>query len=159
MNILALDLGTATGWALYRDGVVTSGTQVLATDKELAAQKKAGLARCCDFRASRLAALIDSKHPLDWVAFEDVQFMKGRAQAQLWGGFRAVVTMLYPAIKIQAVTVVELKMFACNHGNATKEMMIAAVPERLRKPEMDDNEADAIHLLRFTLKKLGAALI
>jgi len=32
-SILALDLGTKTGWAIERDGKIESGTWVLATPK------------------------------------------------------------------------------------------------------------------------------
>src|ERR1035441_4487647 len=106
MRILALDLGTHTGWALRpEDGVTTSGTWHLASPKQISAQSKAGLSRCCDVRFSRLLDNIAGLLPLDVIAFEDVQFLTSQMQAQLWAGFRTVVTLFYPN-KVQTILAV-----------------------------------------------------
>lgn len=176
MNILTLDLGTKTGWALHRDGAVSAGTVVLATEKELKAQKLAKLDRCCDMRASRLRNFILNlyRQPIDQIWFEDVQFASTQLQAQLWGGLRATVTCFYPEIKIVAIPVGTLKKFASGNGAAKKpemaDALVKLLPEKygfmftpkhrrycVELPscrEVDDNEVDAIHLLHLARKTL-----
>lgn len=156
MRLLGLDLGTKTGWALFDNGIETSGTWTLATPKEVKAQKANGKHRSCDMRARQLKDHLESFFPKpDYVYFEDVQFASTTLQAHLWGGFRAIVSLMEPPSIIRAVPVGTLKLAATGHGNATKEMMIAALPESVRKKNPDDNEADAFHLMRFARKELG----
>jgi hypothetical protein len=181
MRVLALDLGTHTGWAL-RDstGATTSGTWHLATEAELRLQRKGDLDRCCDCRFSRLHQRVSMccvPDKLDWIYFEDVEFFSSRMQTQLWAGFRTVLTLLYPVIKIGAVPVGTLKKFATGKGNATKEQMALALIQRgvlyrgqegvdkgeveiyhcppgCGRPPVDDNEIDALHLLELAKKEL-----
>jgi Holliday junction resolvasome RuvABC endonuclease subunit len=183
MRLLALDLGTKTGWALLdNDGSVRSGTWTLGTDKELAQAKAMKLDRCCDFRPSRLFDRINELKP-ELIYFEDVQFASTQLQAQLWGSLRGIVTLFFPAAKIRAVPVGTLKKFATGKGNALKPAMAAALEKapgffmgvtRRGKPQLfktptlvdvitaaqqaipvDDNEVDAIHLLNFARKELN----
>ncbi len=176
MRILALDLGTKTGWALWNGVCRTSGTKILLTPKEQVAQKAAGFDRCCDVRPARLKAFIESANP-DVIYYEDVQFLSTQLQTQLWGALHGVVQLFHPKCKIVAVPVGTLKKFAAGHGHAKKWDMAAAlnshedarwvcrgVGEKLKLehfcPGMsqhqtlaDDNEVDAIHLLRLALTK------
>lgn len=183
MRILALDLGTNTGWALSDRGEITSGTWKLLTDKERDKQKKDGLDRCCDVRFARLKEKILACWPLDVVVFEDVQFLSTQLQAQLWAGLRTVVVLHFPQVRVLCLPVGTLKKFATGSGNATKEMMLAAlvqkypgrfrwgshkgknVPVKLPPPPLDpepvinllrvdDNEADAFHLLMWATKEV-----
>lgn len=169
LSILALDLGTKTGWALFRDGVRTSGTWLLATEKELGNQRKRDKDRCCDLRFGRLQDYIKGVGPIDWVYFEDVQFLSSQLQAQLWSGFRTVVSLMYPMVQVRAVPVGTLKKFATGKGNSKKDEMGRAllkqtqytapsaelfekgiyVVERETGRPVDDNEVDALHLLEF----------
>lgn len=153
MNVLALDLGTKTGWALLKDGVVTRGTWKLATPKEITQQRLDNLDRCCDIRFARLQAYINGLGPLDWCAFEDVQFSVSTGQTQLWASFRAVVTLMHPRVKLEAVPVGTLKKFGSGKGNATKEEMAASLPGGCEG--LDDNAVDAAHLLNYMRQKLG----
>jgi hypothetical protein len=172
LNILALDLGTHTGYATLIDGVEAGGTWLLATDKELKAQKKLRLDRRNDMRISalfdRIRSLRDRTH-FDWVFFEDVQFLSTQLQAQLWASLRAAVWMHgRDGLQMDCVPTGTLKLFGAKHGGATKEMMAAAlgcelIPTGLKtKPykfifrgqEIDDNEVDARHLLNFARHKL-----
>jgi hypothetical protein len=87
MNILALDLGTNTGYALWSKQLVSCGTWVLATKKELAAQKRQRLDRRRDIRFQHLIDNllgIQEDYQLDYIVFEDVQFAKSSMQAHLW---------------------------------------------------------------------------
>lgn len=158
--VLALDLGTKTGYA-YRtaSGAVTSGTWKLATAKEVREQE--GRERDC--RYCRLAENIHelvAREQIEILGFEDVQFSTYTAQTQLWASLRGAVWSVgcrYPGIDVEAVPVGSLKKFATGHGNATKEMMAAALGRthpgyflNVRAP--DDNEIDALHLLHYLLK-------
>lgn len=157
MRILALDLGTKTGWALLDGEVITGGTWTLAKPKEIATQKAANLHRCCDMRPARLMAFIRGVMPVDEIYFEDVQFLSTQYQAQLWASLRCIVTLLYPEVGIVAVPVGTLKKFATGFGNAKKEQMAAALVGGIMVANekgdgfraMDDNEVDARHLLNL----------
>lgn len=186
MKILALDLGTKTGWAHFGwkfdkgfpvDQQITSGTWVLATPAEVEAQGGANLDRCCDMRPARLQERL-FEIPVDWIYFEDVQFLTTQLQAQLWASLRAVIQLspLARCGRVRAVPVGTLKKFATGHGNATKEQMGEALLKvdsrfyvgRTRRGKVtlfesgnparpvDDNEVDALHLLRFALQELHA---
>jgi len=173
LKILALDLGTKTGWALSDNGVVTSGTWVLAKPEEIERMRAEGLDRCCDFRSQRLRQHIDNIDP-HVVYFEDIQFAKTLLQVQLWASLRAMVWLRSSISQVVAVDVGTLKKFATGKGNADKEHMAAAAIKqgafllgRNRKgkpvtikpepggesgPVADDNEIDAWWLLQYALK-------
>lgn len=166
--LLALDLGTLTGFSYRRDdGIIASGTWKLAKSKELTAQRKLGRDRTSD---CRLCVLIDRVQEVvnriklvelgGIIGFEDVQFSSYTAQTQLWSSFRTAVWTLgctNPNLRIEAVPVGTLKKFATGSGNATKDMMAVAL--RRKHPEIwnhdytpDDNEVDARHLLNYLAK-------
>lgn len=164
-KVLALDLGTSTGWALYsHDSVdrITSGTRRLATEKELREQRKTCLDRAADVRFLRLDTFLRVQLlPVDEIWFEDVKFVRSQAQGQLWAGFRTVVSLLYNRCEgaIYPIPVQTLKLSGAGHGNATKKMMLRAAQkspflapylQRLGRVP-DDNEVDALLLLQMAL--------
>lgn len=172
MNILALDIGTKTGWAFGTLENFTCGTEVLATDKEVTAWRKERLDRRCDPRVVRMRQLVQSlpTAPVDYIVFEDVEFSSFTKQTQLWASLRAAVWAA--PVKFECVPVTTLKKFATSHGGATKEMMMAAVvryfPTRFKfdgkhlfdlwsKTRLTDDTADAIHLLRWAHQNLARA--
>jgi hypothetical protein len=186
MRILALDLGSVTGWAVYDSEAAyppaypLSGSDRLVPEKVLREVRKQKLIRCCDPRFSKLHSFVESFLPLDCIYFEDVQFLTSQAQAQLWAGFRGVLTLFAfkdPAISLRDVPVGTLKKFATGKGNATKDQMGEALCSKIpslfgcyvssttkgvtltfkhksSEIPMDDNEVDAIHLLRYALCKM-----
>lgn len=183
MRIITFDLGTKTGWAVKDDDLQVSGTKILASAKEIAAQAKAHKDRCCDIRFQRIQNLVQGSLPAAIVAFEDVEFSTFTYQTQLWAGLRTALILACMGDEnppeIVAVPVGTMKKFATGRGNATKEMMALSLaqqdPKRYfmgtvtvqrRKPFeaivkyqgtvggsvfMDDNEVDAIHLLRYIM--------
>lgn len=175
MRILALDLGTKTGWAFWNGVCRTSGTWVLMRDSERAKLDKKAL-RSKDPRPARLKDLIAKANP-DAIWFEDVEFMSTQLQAQLWGSLRGVMQSFNPPVQTHAVPVGTLKKFATGHGNAKKWDMAAALAaaekdrwktvgsgEKIKifhnclgEPDherlADDNEVDALHALRFALNQ------
>ena len=141
--LLALDLGTTTGWAMRTaDGVVTSGA---ATFKP--GRYDGGGMRYLRFRGwleelRRCAGDIQSIH------FEEVRRHAGVDAAHIYGGFLATLTgwCEHRVIPYQGVPVGTIKKFIADRGNADKQAVIDAVRARGFSPA-DDNEADAIALL------------
>ena len=85
--IMALDLGTHTGWAIRaRDGAITSGTVTFHPGRF----EGAGMT-FLRFRAwlNETAALV---HGIDQVDFEEVRAHAGTTAAHVYGGFLAILT-------------------------------------------------------------------
>ena len=151
--ILALDLGTTTGWALMpENGVATSGTALFRPSRY-----DGGGMRYLRFRGwleelRRYAGDIHSIH------FEEVRRHNGVDAAHIYGGFLATLTgwCEHRGIPYEGVPVGTIKKFIVGKGNAGKEAVIAAVKARGFAPA-DDNEADAIAILLWALEAKGGA--
>lgn len=151
-TILALDLGTTTGWALRTyDGVITSGTQNFRPQRF-----EGGGMRFLRFKRW-LAEIKQSCDPIDWLHFEEVRRHVSTDAAHAYGGFLATLTSWceHHRIAYQGVPVGTIKKHATGKGNAGKEDMIAAMRARGHSP-VDDNEADALALLHWALDQGGA---
>lgn len=144
--ILALDLGTKTGWAiwsLHRETV--SGVISFHPSRF-----EGGGMRYRRFRQWLEAQWHDASRDkeLSDVYFEEVRRHKGVDAAHVYGGFLATLTewceghnLPYAGIPVQTI-----KKFISGHGNASKDKVIEAVRARGFLPQ-DDNEADALALL------------
>lgn len=159
MRILALDLGTNTGFAHNFNGDLEAGTWELATDKEIAAWGKNRLRRRCDPRMQRLSNILVELPKPDIVVFEDVEFSTYTGQTQLWASYRATVWLaLGNKCYLECVPVKTLKKFATNNGSADKAQMAAALyrqqPE-LKTAGLDDNAVDAIWLYSWAVQNLS----
>jgi len=151
-TILALDLGTTTGWALRTyDGVITSGTQNFRPQRF-----EGGGMRFLRFKRW-LAEIKQSCDAIDWLHFEEVRRHVSTDAAHAYGGFLATLTSWceHHRIAYQGVPVGTIKKHATGKGNAGKEDMIAAMRARGHSP-VDDNEADALALLHWALDQGGA---
>lgn len=142
MNILAIDLGTKTGWALLSDKQITSGT-IAFTPKRF----EGGGMRYLRFK-QWLTELKNSSGDIDAVYFEEVRRHIGVDAAHAYGGFMATLTAWceHHQIPYSGVPVGTIKKSACKKGNASKDEMIAAMVAKGHAPG-DDNEADALALL------------
>lgn len=150
MNILALDLGTTTGWArCSRDGTVHSGSEKFAPRKLEAAGQ-----RWLKFRAFLAEQRNAAGGELHAVYFEDVKRHAGTTAAHVYGGFLAMLEAWCAAnnVRMMGVGVGTVKVHWTGKGNADKEAMIAAAKARGHNP-VDDNHADALAIL-----SLGRAL-
>jgi hypothetical protein len=149
-NILAIDLGTTTGWAM-RDvaGLVTSGT----------ASFKPGRYDGGGMRYLRFSRWMDEigAAGLSGIWFEEVRRHAGTDAAHVYGGLMATLTSWAElrAIPYAGVPVGTIKKHATGKGNANKDAMIAAAVARGFTP-VDDNEADAIALLHLVMDGVNA---
>jgi len=178
MNILALDLGTQTGWALSvpnRLGggdLVDVGTFRTATPKEITAWGKTRMTRRADPRIQRLNNFvvgIHSKIRLDWILFEDVTFASSQFQTQMWASLRAAIWLTGSACpnvgfpQFECCPVTTLKKFSTGKPGAKKEDMAKAlvmvdprfrldgskVIDQTNGQTIDDNAVDALLLLKW----------
>lgn len=145
--ILALDLGTQTGWALSSgDRDIISGSESFKPSRF-----EGGGMRYLRFKRW-LTELKSHTDGIDAVYFEEVRRHAGVDAAHAYGGFMAHLTAWseHHGIPYQGVPVGTIKKHATGKGNASKELMIKAVQQRGHQP-VDDNEADAIALLYWAL--------
>lgn len=151
--ILALDLGTTTGWAVQNtDGVIVSGTVSFRPSRY-----DGGGIRYLRFRAW-LDSLTGNTGGLGAVHFEEVRRHIGTDAAHIYGGFLATLTAWCEQrnIAYQGVPVGTIKRHVTGKGNADKAAVIAAIQARGYHPA-DDNEADAIAILLWVIETGGGA--
>jgi hypothetical protein len=159
LNILALDLGTSTGYAAGdTDGKhFTMGSWKLATPKEVREWGKQRLTRRRDPRPQRLCDQILKLYYIpDLVVFEDVQFASSTLAVQLWSSLRTGIWMcLGGAVKFDCVPVATLKKFATGAGNATKQDMEAAFAWEPPKGVYSDDAIDAYFIWKWAKQNLS----
>lgn len=146
-SILALDLGTHTGWALHHpDGTITSGTEHFQPGRF-----EGGGMRYLRFKRW-LTEVKQAADGIDAVYFEEVRRHAGVDAAHAYGGFMAHLTAWceHHQIPYQGVPVGTIKKHATGKGNAGKEAVMAAMQAKGFAPG-DDNEADALALLDWAL--------
>jgi Holliday junction resolvasome RuvABC endonuclease subunit len=88
------------------------------------------------------------------IVFEEVRSHAGTDAAQIYGGLMGQVEVLGETKKIpyEGVPVGTIKKHATGKGNANKLMMITAMQALGHNP-VDDNEADALALLRWAIER------
>lgn len=149
--MLALDLGTTTGWAMrLATGQILSGSISFRPSRF-----DGGGMRFVRF-AGWLDTIASDAAGLDVIYFEEIRRHLGVDAAHLYGGFLATLTAWceHRAIAYQGVPVGTIKRHATAKGNAAKDAVIAAVTARGFHPK-DDNEADAIALLLWAIETKG----
>ena len=149
--LLALDLGTTTGWAIRNaDGHIASGTVSFRPSRY-----DGGGMRYVRFRAW-LDSLADDVGRLGAVHFEEVRRHAGTDAAHIYGGFLATLTAWCEQrlIPYQGVPVGTIKRHITGKGNADKAAVITAIRARGYSP-IDDNEADAIAILLWAIETDG----
>lgn len=150
-TIVALDLGTTTGWALHTaDGNTVSGTQTFKPGRF-----EGGGMRYLRFRAW-LAEVQAFAGSISAVYFEEVRRHAGVDAAHAYGGFLGTLTAWckHHHIPYGGVPVSTIKKHATGKGNADKTAMVAAM-QALGFNPADDNDADALALLTWAIEHLG----
>jgi len=151
--VLALDLGTTTGWALQAtDGLITSGTV-----SSRPSRYDGGGMRYLRFRGW-LDQLAAERALPQAVYCEEVRRHAATDAAHVFGGLLATLTSWCEQRRIpyQGVPVGTIKRHVIGKGNADKQAVIAAV--RARVSPTDDNEADAIAILLWAIETKGGVL-
>jgi crossover junction endodeoxyribonuclease RuvC len=149
--ILALDLGTVTGWALRSsDAAIVSGTVSFRPSRY-----DGGGIRYLRFRGW-LDQLATDVGGLGAIHFEEVRRHAGTDAAHIYGGLLATLTTWCEerSIPYQGVPVGTIKRHVTGKGNADKAAVIAAVRARGFSPA-DDNEADALAILLWAIDTQG----
>ena len=149
-GLLALDLGTHTGWAFRnRAGITCSGSQSFQPSRfEGGGMRFLRFQRWLDELAGWPGP---GRRPVfDVVVFEEVRRHRGVDAAHIYGGFLAHLGAFceHHGIPHHGVPVGTWKRHVVGSGNASKEQVIAAV-EALGHQPADDNEADAIAILQW----------
>lgn len=148
-KILAVDLGTTTGFAVGSSGHLVSGTWNLKPSRY-----DGGGMRFVKFR-TRLDE-IRGAYGLTHVLYEEVRRHASTDSSHVYGGLMATLTAWCEehSIPYEGLPVGEIKKAFTGKGNATKELMIAEAQRRGFQP-VDDNEADAIAIFHRALQRLG----
>ena len=147
-SVLALDLGTITGWALSDEsGAIISGTMSFRPDRF-----SGGGMRFLRFKRW-LTEIKNTAGGIDAIYLEEVRRHAGTSAGQIYGGWLAILSAWceHHSIPYQGVPVGTIKRHVTGKGNAPKQEVIAAVCARGFAPA-DDNEADAIALLLWALE-------
>ena len=146
MNILALDLGTRTGYASFVNGRVESGVQDFALGRgDSHGMRFIRFNRwLTEMIALTMPALITYERP----------HLRGGFATDLLVGFatRVQERCAEAGIECEAVHSATLKKAATGSGRAAKDAMIAVAEERFGKRVASDDEADALCLLWMAMK-------
>lgn len=149
-RILALDLGTHTGWCLGDPRGHEGGTMDFGNRRH----ESAGM------RYVRFRQWLGEILPQCWlVAYEEVRRHLGTDAAHVYGGLLATLQTCCEAHNVEylGVPVGTIKKTATGKGNAGKEAMVAECIARLGVNPKDDNEADARWLLFHAIEREGFA--
>lgn len=143
--LLALDLGTKTGWASHSHGGIQSGMQSFANNRFSGG----------GMRYLKFEKWLDGLPEPSQVVFEEVRRHLATDAAHVYGGFMAVLTKWCESknIPYAAVPVTTIKKFWAGTGNANKEKMIQTGHDRGYKDVSDDNEMDALALLHYWIEE------
>lgn len=162
MRILALDLGTKTGWAFgeskpvaAHDTNYTGNLSALSATVSGCASFKPGRYEGGGMRFVRFVGWLHDLYDalrFDHVWFEEVRRHAGTDAAHVYGGLMSQLQEFCEGkgIPYAGVPVGTIKKFATGSGNASKDLVIEAVKRYGWDPK-DDNEADAIALLLWAV--------
>ncbi|MCV6799859.1 crossover junction endodeoxyribonuclease RuvC [Achromobacter ruhlandii] len=147
VNILALDLGTKTGYALRRrDGAMRYGTVDFTPRKSWTPGQR--WARFRGWLADTVATF-----QIDAVVYERVVFgHSSAASSDVYGGFKALVELAADthSLTLSSVAVPTVKKHFTGSGRADKEAMLAQAKARGFSPD-SHNAADALAILSWAV--------
>ncbi|NVO05710.1 MAG: hypothetical protein HXX19_07120 [Rhodoferax sp.] len=160
-NILALDLGTTTGWALRSaQGPIAHGFVSFKSQRFEGGGMRYLRFRCWLDDLRNTVGRSGESMGIDALYFEEVRRHLGVDAAHVYGGLLATLTAWceHHQIPYQGVPVGTIKRHATGKGNASKAEVIASI-RSLGHPVTDDNEADALALLHCALAQGGAEAV
>ncbi len=138
VTLLALDLGTKTGFACGKAGEIISGTK----DFKPTRFESEGM-RYIKFRS--FLTQMHEATGFQLIVFESVRAHAGVQAAHVYGGMLAALKMWCEdhLIEYCGLAVQDIKKAATGKGNASKNAVIEAM-RGLGHDPVDDNEADAL---------------
>jgi Holliday junction resolvasome RuvABC endonuclease subunit len=151
MNILALDCATRTGWATLINGAIESGVQDFSkrrgeSNGMMFLRFRAWLHQSFDMAGMKMDVIAyEQAHHRGGAAVEICVNLTGRAQE-----FAASI-----GAETIAPHTATIKKFVTGRGNADKDAMVAWFKRETGRDAIDDNEADALAILRFVMNELG----
>ena len=152
-NYLALDLGTKTGFCVFREEsgnieFLESGT------KNLSPARKAPIGRRFVCFRDWLLSLI-KEYDIKTIYYEQVFGHTGVQASHIYGGFLYHLAAICDDLKIPlyGIGVCTIKKCVTGYGHADKNQVICAVRQWNLNP-IDDNQADAI-AIALTVQQLG----
>lgn len=154
-KILALDLGTNTGWAIRsQNNQITSGTKSFKPQRF-----EGGGMRYLRF-VRWLEEINQLSEGIDQIYFEEVRRHLGVDAAHAYGGFLAHLTAWCEEKNIPylGIAVGTIKKHITNKGNASKAEVMNEIKKLGFNPG-DDNEADALALLHLVVKEHDGGLL
>ena len=147
-SILALDIGTQTGWAVNMkpNSKIISGSISFKPSRF-----EGGGMRFLKFE--KFLNELKTSADFDVVFYEAVRRHAGTDAAHIYGGFLGHLTSWCETRKIpyQSVPVGTIKKHATGKGNASKNEMIHSAQAKGFSPS-DDNEADALAILCYSIE-------
>ena len=148
--ILALDLGTTTGWACTTGPLARIHTGFLNLNM---GRFEGGGMRFLRFE--NWLDQIDKEHAVKQVVYEEVRRHLGTDAAHVYGGLQGTLTKWCEANRVpySAIPVGTIKKFATGKGNASKQDMIKAASDQ--HTFTNDNECDAYWVLKCHLSQSG----
>lgn len=150
MNILALDIGIKTGYAIW----TTQGQSVRNTSTLLSGVKEFKFKRgdSPDIRFLMFRAWLRrtvKTYNIKLIIYEKA-FLRGGAASDFLKGFILIIRMIAVEFDCSYTGLMgtSLKKYATGYGKASKEDMVLTATQRYGKVK-DDNQADALHLLAY----------
>lgn len=152
MNLLALDLGTTSGFC-----VGSASSRISGTASFKPGRYEGGGMRFVRFRRW-LNGLAAAHGPFSQVSFEEVRRHAATDAAHVYGGLMATLTAWCEenGVPYEGTPVGTIKKHWVGKGNADKGAMIAEAVRRGFSPA-DDNEADALALFDFAINQARGA--
>ena len=151
MDVLALDLGTKTGWALMERGTVQSAVETF----DVRRGESPGMRYVRFTRWLEEMLVQSSAAPRVGLVAYEAAHQRGGAATEIAAGFATHLQSICArhGIEHAAVHTATLKKWCTGKGNADKAAMLEAVARRWRRVDTDD-EADAVALLYYALAEL-----
>lgn len=149
MTMLALDLGSKTGYAVVNGDSFVSGHVDFAPNK--LRQFEGGGMRYLRFR--RWLNELHAQTPITEIVYEEVRRHKAVAAAHAYGAFQSTLSSWCEdnGVPYSSVPVGDIKGFATGSRVAKKELMLAIAFSRWGVDTKSDDEADAVALLHYKL--------
>ena len=167
-RVLALDLGTNTGWATNVFGVVDvkpKDDKLIAQNDSIASGVKVFDGEISGWRYFAFKQWLDvelERFRIEHIVYEET-FSKSAYSSRILHGFLAIVQFTFAEryldedkrLTMEKVHANRLKKFATHNGHARKDLMISKYREKFGYLPADDNEADALWMLEYAKARIG----